>query len=60
MFKNFIALDVYSSANHFHFIVGNYCKHDKSDRLKKKKKEKKSFEYYNIIQNNEMIIAIYK
>lgn len=59
MFKNFIALDVYSSANHFHFIVGNYCKHDKSDRLKKRK-EKKSFEYYNIIQNNEMIIAIYK
>lgn len=59
MFKNFIALDVYSSANHFHFIVGNYCKHDKSDRLKKRK-EKKSFEYYNIIQNNEMIIEIYK
>lgn len=23
LFKNFIALDVYSSANHFHFIVGN-------------------------------------
>lgn len=42
MFKNFIALDVYSSANHFHFIVGNYCKHDKSDRLKKKKKRKAS------------------
>lgn len=42
LFKNFIALDVYSSANHFHFIVGNYCKHDKSDRLKKKKKRKAS------------------
>lgn len=34
LFKNFIALDVYLSANH---IVGNYCKRDKSDRLKKKK-----------------------
>lgn len=43
----------------FILSLGIYCKHDKSDRLKKKK-EKKSFEYYNIIQNNEMIIAIYK
>lgn len=43
----------------FILSLGIYCKHDKSDRLKKRK-EKKSFEYYNIIQNNEMIIEIYK